>query len=67
MRAHASELSAMKNRLERQTSHYKARLKKVMDGIDVLQQENDKLVKHNHQYEKCLVEGNLLLTVIKIF
>jgi len=57
MRAQTSELSAMKNRLERQTAHYEGRLKKAMDGIDVLQQENNKLMKHNQQYEKCLVEA----------
>ena len=57
MRAQKSELSAMKNRLERQTVHYEGRLKKAMDGIDILQHENNKLMKHNQQYEKCLVEG----------
>lgn len=66
MRAQSSEMSAMKKRLERQTIHYEGRLKKAMDGFDVLQQENNKLINNNQQYEKCLVEGMLNLVFSKI-
>ena len=49
----------MKARLERQAAYYEGRLKRVMDGIDVLQEHNDKLSEKNQQYENYLVEGEL--------